>query len=128
MNFIVTDTYQFWWPVTVRMPDPEKAGAIIEQKFEALFEAMSDTKAKEMDAAFAGLETDEDRKVHEHDVIREVFKNWRGVIAEDGKDQVFTPDVLERCINHSWFRVGVYEAYAKAMRAEETGEGPTVKN
>ncbi|MES0879700.1 hypothetical protein [Roseibium sp. SCP14] len=128
MNFKITDTYRFWWPVTVRMPDPNNAGAIIEQKFEALFEALPEDRANEMDEAFAALETAKDRKAHQHDAIREILKDWRGVIAEDESEQPFTEDAREQCIQSTWFRIGVYDAYAQAMRAEEAGDGPTVKN
>lgn len=128
MNFKITDTYRFWWPVTVRIPHPENAGAVIEQTFEGLFEALNDDKANELDEAFAGLETDEERKAHQHDVIRAVLKDWRGVVAEDESEQPFTSEALEQCIKNNRFRVGVYEAYAQAMRAEATQDGPSAKN
>ena len=38
MKFMLTDTDQYWWPVTVRVPDPENAGQILEQEFEMQFE------------------------------------------------------------------------------------------
>ncbi|WFE92306.1 hypothetical protein K1718_13355 [Roseibium porphyridii] len=128
MDFKVTDIYRFWWPVLVRMPDPDHAGSIIEQKFEALFEALNDDRAAELDEAFEALETDKQRKAHQHDVIRTVMKDWRGVLTEDDSKQPFSSDVLDLCLKQNWFRIGVYEAYAQAMRAEAAGEGPTVKN
>jgi|GEM_PF-926809 len=128
MKFKITDTYLFWWPVVVRMPDPEKAGVIIEQKFEAQFEALDEDQANELDAAFRNLETDEERKAHQHDVLRKVTKNWRGVEAQGGGDQSFTEDVFELCLKQNWFRAGMYEAYRQAMNAEAQGNGPTAKN
>lgn len=128
MNFKITDTYRFWWPVTVRMPDQKNAGKIIEQKFEAYFEALSDERAKALDKAFNNLKTDEERQAHEHDVLREVLKDWKGVVGEDDQKQPFTAELREVCINNTWFRAGVYEAYRQAMRAEAAGDGPTTKN
>ncbi|WP_282045536.1 hypothetical protein [Roseibium album] len=128
MKFAITDVFLFWWPVTVRMPDPEKAGKIVEQSFEAQFEALNEDQAHEIDAAFRNLESEEERRAHQHDVLRRVTKDWRGVLGADDKDQPFTSEAFDLCLKQGWFRAGMYEAYRQAMAAEEQGDGPTAKN
>lgn len=38
-KFVMTDKHLYWWPVTVRVPDPDNAGTFAEQSFEMQFEA-----------------------------------------------------------------------------------------
>lgn len=119
MKFILTDTYRFWWPVTVRLPDPEKPGAIIEQTFEVEFLAMPKDRAKELDAAKAKLTTDEDREAHDRGMLTEILCNWRDVVAAGNKPVPFDAANLDTALQFSFFRVAIYGAYAEAMAGEE---------
>lgn len=124
MKFVLTDDYRYRWPVTVRVPDPQKPGAFVEQTFEAEFRAMSEKRAREIDTAYAALERPEERAAHQHDVLREILTGWSGVEGEKGKDVPFSPKTLELALQFQMFRTAVYEAYAASMR----GDGVRLKN
>lgn len=119
MKFQLTDDYRYWWPVTVRLPDPNKPGAVVEQTFEARFKALPQYKAREIDAQLAALTTAKEREEHEHDVLREILEGWRGVEGPNGEDVDFNQGSLEMALQFPWFRMGVYEAYAASVRGDE---------
>lgn len=119
MPFKITDTYLFWWPVTVRMPDPDKPGEILPQSFEMRFEALGADEADALDKSFDGdVQASIDFVEREKALLRRIAKDWRGVESEDGGMEGFSALALDRCLQHSWFRAGVYAAYAQAMRGE----------
>ncbi len=122
MKFSPTQDYRFWWPVKVRLPDPENAGAIVEHSFEAQFLALPHDRAKQIDADYRALKTQEEKEAHEFDHIKEFMIGWRDV--EDQNDNVlpFNEENLVAMLQHAWFRTGIYKGYAEAMRGEEARE------
>ncbi|MBO0662153.1 hypothetical protein LQ948_04770 [Jiella sp. MQZ9-1] len=38
--FVLTDSYRYFWPVTVLIPNPDRPGQTIEQSFDIEFEAI----------------------------------------------------------------------------------------
>ncbi|WP_319414417.1 hypothetical protein [uncultured Cohaesibacter sp.] len=114
MKFKLTDTDQYWWPVTVRVPDPENAGKILEQEFEMLFEPEDqDTSINEAEK-YVSLTTQRERVNHERDQLLRVCKNWRGL---DG-DLPFTEKAFRKALNKSWVRIAIYQAYAQSLNGE----------
>ena len=107
MKFQVCEPYEFWWPVTVAMPDPETSGAVIEQGFEARFlllgrEALKDRESGDPDA-----------------LLREVVKDWRGVDDGEGGETAFSQAVFDQCLAYSHFQAGLYRAYLTALNGQE---------
>ena len=98
--------------------DPDKAGAIVEQVFEARFQAVSRERAQEITAAFAALETQAEREAHEFDLAKEFMVDWRNVEGADGKEAPFSQDSFLKALGYPWFRTAVYEAYTQAMSGE----------
>jgi len=119
MKFVATRKHLFWWPVTVRTPDPDNPGTFISEEFEMQFEALSKTEGEALDDAYAALETDKEKRAHEHDVARRVAVGWRGVEEGDGKALAFSAEGLEQMLEYSWYRAGIYTAYAEAMGGQE---------
>ncbi|ORE87821.1 hypothetical protein [Aurantimonas sp. 22II-16-19i] len=117
-NFRLVETYLYWWPVTVHIPDPTNAGQTIEQTFEMQFEAMPIEEAEKLDRDFMELKTAEERSTHEHDLLKRVSKNWRGVEAAGGGDEPFTSEAFEKAIRFPWFRIATYRAYARSISGE----------
>lgn len=68
----------FWWPVTVRRPDPAKPGEFAEQKFEAQYRWLSD---RDYDALL--LECVE-KQLLVSDVVPRVCVGFRHVQQADG--------------------------------------------
>ena len=114
MKFKLTDTDQYWWPVTVRVPDPENAGQILEQEFEMLFEPEDQDTALDAQEEYASLTSPRERVEHERDQLLRVCKNWRGL---DG-DLPFSEEAFRQALKKSWFRTGVYAAYGQSLNGE----------
>ncbi|TCT37426.1 hypothetical protein [Martelella mediterranea] len=123
MKFILTDIDRYWWPVVVRVPDPDRAGRYLEQELEVFFEPES------QDEAIARLEKSETLKTareqieHERQQLTDVVKGWRGVEDDDGNPFTFTADNFKRAINKSWFRQALYRAYRESLSGEEARLG-----
>ncbi len=115
--FKVVQSYQFWYPVKITTPHPEKTGEFEEQAFDALFEPMPHAQAREFDKKMAALSPIE-RTDREHDLLRKVLKDWKGVVDEGGKHVGFSAEALEQVLQFSWARTGLYRAYWAAMNGE----------
>ncbi|WP_319496323.1 hypothetical protein [uncultured Cohaesibacter sp.] len=113
-KFKLTETDSYWWPVKVRVPDPENAGKIIEQELEILFEPEDQDTALNAQEEYASLMTPRERIEHERDQLLRVCKNWRGL---DG-DLPFSEAAFRQALTKSWFRIGVYSAYGQSLNGE----------
>lgn len=118
MQFKLAETYRYWWPVTVRVPDPDNAGKILEQKFRALFEPMDREEQMAEAEKAAGLKTMRDLVDHEIDTALRVVKGWDGVVGEDGALVVFSADLLKQALRHSWFRDALQVALKESLAGE----------
>lgn len=123
MKFKLTKSHRYWWPVTVRIPDPENPGKIIEQVLKVQFEPKSREDflaAQERAAKMTTL-----RELTEHEVreVHGIVKNWDDVIGDDGQLVPFTPENLEIALQQPWFRKGVNDALTTSMNGEEARLG-----
>lgn len=112
--FVMTETRLFWWPVTIQMPDPTKAGELVEHQFEMQFEAIDDTALQAIEAEIQAIEDPIQRRARQHDVLLRVCRDWRDVVGPDHNPLSFSLDRLKAAINQPWFRIGVYVAYNTA--------------
>lgn len=115
--FVVAVKRLFWWPVTVKIPHPEKAGTQEEHTFAMQFEAMPLDRAEEIDAARNALPESE-RAKHSFDFMKEVARGWRDVVGADGEAIAFTPEAFTAQLNFVWFRTGVLAAYEEAVTGQ----------
>lgn len=125
MKFKVIDEYTYWWPVTVEMPDREKAGKIITQSFTMKFQAMPADEGEAMIKEIAALPLEEQKK-RQHEELLRVCKDWRDVTDEiDGKEQdvPFSEAALRANLQFSWFSRGLYKAYARSLAPDEARKG-----
>lgn len=116
--FAVTKKRLFWWPVTVRIPHPDKAGAFEAHSFEMQFEAMSLERAREIDAGTASLSGGAS-EVRPFAFLREVCRGWRDVVDEAGESVPFTPEAFGAQLQFGWFSTAVFEAYQEAVSGQE---------
>lgn len=117
MKFRLTKEYRYPWPVKIRVPDPERAGEIAEQEFTATFLAMPLDEAEALDEEIDALKPRS--QVHRRNyVLRRVLVGWDGVEGDDGAAVAFSPASLDAAIQHSWFRIGVYQAYFQSLQGE----------
>ena len=117
MQFRLSDSYSFWWPVTVKLPDPEKAGKIISQTFEAEFQMIGSERLTALDGESGD----------QHAVLKEVWTGWRGVVDEDGGEADFTFEGRDRCLDYAHVRLALYTAYLEASSGRAATDGQTAK-
>lgn len=123
MKFTLAQTVRYWWPVTVRLPDPETPGKILEQQLQVLFEPKGRDEAIAAQEAYAQLDSAKERSAHEHRELADVVKGWDDVVDEEKAPIPFSEEALSRALQFSWFRAGVYEAYAQSLNGEEARLG-----
>lgn len=123
MKFTLAKKVRYWWPVTVRMPDPETPGKIVEQQLKVLFEPKSRDEALAAQDDYAQLDTARARAEHEHTELKDVVKGWDDVVDDDKSPVPFTEETISAALQLSWFRTGVYAAYAESLNGQEARLG-----
>lgn len=122
MKFKITDTYTYWWPVDVILPDPEKTGKTIKQSFEVQFEAIDADESEKILEEIAKLPLEEQKK-RQHAELFRVTKNWRGVTDAKGEEEPFSEELLRKAMQRSWFSRALYKAYATSLVPDEARKG-----
>ncbi|MFZ1681508.1 MAG: hypothetical protein WAT70_10855 [Rhizobiaceae bacterium] len=112
--FRIARARTFEWPVVIRLPSPDMPGSLDEHGFVALFEAISLDEAEKVER-----ETGGDIVAGQKALIARVLKGWRDVVAEDGQPLAFGAEALDAALAEPWFRNGLINAYAQALRGEE---------
>lgn len=115
MKYVVTSDYIFDWPVVIRAPDPERAGAIATYNFVGRFRLQLHDEAKDLDAHLAALPPAE-REAEQHALIPAVLIGWdNGVVDKKGVPIDFSAAELAEAMRSPFFVGGVYRAYADAL-------------
>ena len=117
MRFKLAASYRYWWPVIVRIPDPENPGQFVEQEFKLELEPLSRDEALASQEALVRLRTDREVIDHEIDQTLRVVRNWEGVVDEQGTVP-FSEDAMRQALQHSWFRNAVARAIADSLNGE----------
>lgn len=118
MQFKLSKTHRYWWPVKVRMPDPDVAGEFIETELRLQFEPMPRDEALAEDDQMSRKGEVRDMVVREEAQFLRVIKNWDGVIDDEDEIVPFSPDKLRIALQQSWFRTAVSKALAESMHGE----------
>lgn len=120
-KFKLIDDRAFWWPVRVSLPDSDKPGTFAEQSFEMEFETLTQSEAEEIDRL--QQESGSNPVEAQNALLRRVCRDWRNVEDENDNPLPFSSDNLSRALDQSWFRAGVYVAYAQALSGEKARLG-----
>lgn len=104
MKFKQIEGLVFWWPVPVRVPDPEKAGAVTELEFDVQFLQLSSE-------AIDGFGADENA------LMRAAVQNWRKVEDDNDKPIAFSPAGLDRLLASQFVKPALFRAYAEGLSA-----------
>lgn len=123
MKFVLETTHRYWWPVKVRIPDPEMAGKIIEQTLKIQFEPKGRDEALASQEVYEALTSAKDRADHEQKQLMDVCKGWDDVVGADKSSVAFTEENFRLALQHSWFRTAVYQAYADSLNGQEARLG-----
>ncbi len=123
MKFTLSKSRRFWWPVKVRIPDPEQPGKVIEQVLRVQFEPKSREALLVAQETASQLKTMRELTEHETREALAIVKNWDDVVGDDGQLIPFSPANLELALQESWFRKGINEALTESMNGEEARLG-----
>ncbi|MFN3319934.1 MAG: hypothetical protein ACK43M_14390 [Allorhizobium sp.] len=134
--FKVKKNLTCWWPVTVKEPDPEKPGEILESAFEVEFSIPGRAERKkladEREALLAALrDTDDAEKATdigrqleafgEHR-YREAILNWRGIEGDEGPFEYSLPN-LDLLLDSDYVRRALDAAYTEAVTLDKARLG-----
>lgn len=123
MQFKLTKTYEYWWPVTVVMPDPKRPGKFIEAKFEALLEPLPlDEQLADLDEDRATATTRENVERNLQRLARTV-KGWRGILDEGDEPLPFSDEMLEMALQQAPFRAAIQKALQDSQNGEAARRG-----
>ncbi|MBW8283320.1 MAG: hypothetical protein K0M55_06940 [Rhizobium sp.] len=117
-QFVVGEVVRYWWPVIVRIPDPEKAGQVLERKFEILFEPEDQDTAVETQLEYSAIASLKDRIEHERQQLLRVAKDWKGVLDKNRQPVLFSEENFRAALQQSWFRIGVNTALAESLAGQ----------
>jgi hypothetical protein len=116
--FVLTSTHRFWWPVTVMSPDPILTGKLVKQEFELRFDAIPQDEAIKLQAELAALPPEEFLPRQNEQLVRAI-KDWRDVTDDEGVAVPFSEEALRLAMQHSWFRIGAWNAYNEGLAGTE---------
>lgn len=123
MKFVLSEKPRYWWPVVVRRPDPNNAGKIVEEKLKVLFEPQNRDEAIATQEARLQLQTPQEIAAHEHQQLLDIVKSWDEVEDADKNPIPFTPENYLWALQQSWFRTGIFQAYADSLNGVEARLG-----
>lgn len=123
MKFVLTREHVYPWPITVALPNPDKPGEIVEQKFTMTFRAMPLDEAEKLDAEISALPADQ-QAARQYDMMRKVAQGWDDQVVDDaGKPVPFSSDAFELAMVHSWFRLAVLSGYRQSLQGRAAQQG-----
>ncbi|MER8437033.1 hypothetical protein NKH36_16625 [Mesorhizobium sp. M1312] len=123
MKFVLTKEYRYWWPVKIERPDPVNPGKWQVQSYMHEFVGVSEDEAKALNKEIEALSTAEDKRAHEHDLLIKASRNWRDVIDDDKNPVEFSEELLRQALQDTWYRVGLYNAYASSLASPAARKG-----
>jgi hypothetical protein len=125
MKFVLTTKHFYWWPVTVAVPHPDqkRAGEMLEMTFKLQFESLPRDEAKALYEQARALPAAEAEAQSHADLLR-VVKDWDEDVVDDaGRPVPFSAEALQQLLQISWYRLGVYRAWAASQVGEAARRG-----
>ena len=123
MKFVLAKSLRYWWPVTVRIPDPVNAGEFVAQKLRLQFEPAPLSEERAESEKARKLKTPQEFEEWVAARYRRVIKDWDGVVDEAGNVVPVSPERLDAAMEFNWFRAGVKAAFDASISAEEARLG-----
>lgn len=114
MKFVLGATTAYWWPVILRLPDPDTAGSLIEQQCKVRLRPMDQDAFLAEQDRIAAIRSLRERGAAERAFLSALLEDWADVIAPDGAAVPFTPERLDEAMQRAWFRDGIWRALAES--------------
>lgn len=123
MKFKLSETCRYWWPVTVRQPDPERAGKFATSTLEVLFEPDTRDQVLADIETLTALATDVERVEHEINRYLRMIADWRNVVDDNDQPVPFSSAALRQALGRNWFREAVDRAFSDSVLGQEARLG-----
>lgn len=123
MKFKAKKTHRYWWPVTILVPSETDAGKFDEQTMKVQFEPLKRDASIAAGEVRLSLNTAREVADHEHEQLLMVVKNWDEVEDDERNPIPFSEAAFNEALQDSWFRNGVYAAYADSLNGVEAKVG-----
>lgn len=123
MNFKLSKSPRYWWPVTVRFPDPDNVGSFQDQQLKIQFEPRPRSEEIERSERAAELKTLREIVDWQIADFKRVVKNWDNVVDGNGEAVPFTEEALEMALQFPWFRDALSKAFKASMEGDEARLG-----
>lgn len=115
MQFKLAKSHRYWWPVTVRVPDPDVAGRMVEQNLKIQIDPMGREEEMVRSEKAAALKTSRELVDFEIEGALRIVKSWDGVVDANGEPVSFSEDALRQALEFAWFRSAIAKAYSESV-------------
>ncbi len=125
MKFVAVKEHRYWWPIRVKVPNPEPraAGTFLDQSFKAQFVSIPKDEAMALEREIRVLPETE-RAGREHALLERVLVGWDdNIVDEEGKPVPFSIEQFRELMQSSWFRIGAYQGWNESVVGEEARRG-----
>ena len=123
MKYVLSTTNRYWWPVIVRLPDPDQPGKMMEQALKILFEPKDQDEALAEQERISAIREPRKQAQAERESLSDVCKGWDDIVNDDKTPIPFTHENLMLALQKAWFRAAVYRAYADSLTGQEARLG-----
>ena len=123
MNFVLAPSNAYWWPVTVRMPDPDNPGKLVGQEMRIRFEARDQEAEIAEQERIQSQATVAEQARAERDSLAAICRDWEGVVTPDGQPLPFNKANPAAALQQPWFRTAVFRAYHESLTGQEARLG-----
>lgn len=116
MKFALLASYAYWWPLVVRIPDPEAPGKFIDVSYEIRLEPQDQDEALAVNEKIDSLPTLQERTRAEFDYARDICVDWRSAPGGEGHEvPPFNEANFRAAWQKVWFRTAFHRALAESM-------------
>ncbi len=105
--FVLKQSETYTWPVTVKFP--VSGGRHSEEKFDAEFKRITQSKVKEIQQQIA------DELITDIDLAKEVLVGWRGVLDENKNEIPFSIEAKEQLLDVALVGSAVAQAFFESF-------------
>lgn len=136
--FVLSETFSFSWPVSVREPDPDNPGKLLEHSFTARFELLDRDEAIANDRARVEIvlrladegdpgqlqQIREDLAAHDRASILRVLRGWgEDLVDFKGEPIPFNEATVQAVLKHDRVHHALQRAYQEAISEDKARLG-----
>lgn len=123
MKFVLGNSSSYWWPVTVRRPDPDAPGKIVELQLRVRLRPQDQEAFFDEQERIGQIPGRRAQAKAERAALAARIEDWDDVVGADGERVPCTPEALDQALQETAFRAGVWKAINESALGEEARLG-----